>query len=507
MLKKRLLTQINMFWMKRQNMLTPEGFTKTTGKPNGMSRIFGKPYGATGLDYSPKMFILPKENKGKKNIKRAIAEWASVMAVSQTNYWLKYSNWVEDWQYELTWADQKKRIFGFEGQKLDSNCFQTNWTHALSGTMYYNFARTNGFNILESSVFTTLSSFYWEFVVEWREVISINDNIFTSFGGVSIGESFFQLGSYFNGNSGIANKIAGILVNPIMAINRWLDKKKGFNYKTPYKSNLSVEKEGIIQKTIKGNIKSNINIKLEIKDKSIDEISAQTQNVFFGKYIQYVKSGSNHLKGHGFLYSLFSGFDFYKKKAIIDNDSCLEYKYIDDSIFVETPTEFTDKVAILNLIGPYTELTYFGAFNISLINSFSLDFGLINAYSLNDYSKTEDISYTKATLYNYGYYYGFGFTFNSKLRLTYKRINLGLEFKYQSYNSVEGVDRFEDKIKNDFNIHDTKSMFKFDIGYKFNILPVGLRLILEDRCRYGIMKNISKKHKETKVYVRMDVFL
>jgi len=178
---------------------------------------------------------------------------------------------------------------------LDSNCFQTNWTHALSGTMYYNFARTNGFNILESSVFTTLSSFYWEFVVEWREVISINDNIFTSFGGVSIGESFFQLGSYFNGNSGIANKIAGILVNPIMAINRWLDKKKGFNYKTPYKSNLSfyfgsfflmndikepskdrnhfigfnsslnylpkVEKEGIIQKTIKGNIKSNINIK------------------------------------------------------------------------------------------------------------------------------------------------------------------------------------------------------------------------------------------------------
>jgi len=50
-------------------------------------------------------------------------------------------------------------------------------------------------------------------------------------------------------------------------------------------------------------------------------------------------------------------------------------------------------------------------------------------------------------------------------------------------------------------------MFKFDIGYKFNILPVGLRLILEDRCRYGIMKNISKKHKETKVYVRMDVFL
>ena len=35
-------------------MLMPKGFTKTAGILNSMSRIFGKPYSATGLGYSPK---------------------------------------------------------------------------------------------------------------------------------------------------------------------------------------------------------------------------------------------------------------------------------------------------------------------------------------------------------------------------------------------------------------------------------------------------------------------
>ena len=491
------------------------------------------------------MFLYPENNKRKekKKLKRAIAECASLMAVSQTNYWLKYSNWIEDWQYELSWADQKKRIFGLDGQKFDSNCFQTNWTHGLSGAMYYNFARTNGLNLLESSVFTTLTSFYWEFIVEWREVISINDNIFTSFGGISIGESFYQLGSYFNGKKGLINNIAGILTNPVMAINRWFDRNKNYSYFNPEKNEMSffvgtyflmndtkeqskdrnhffgfnssltylpdVDKKGITEKTIKGTIHSNINIKVEIKDKAIEEIIGQTRNVYFGKFNRIIKEyDSGYIKGHSYLYSLFSGFYFYKKRAIAENDSCMQYKYIDDSGLVETPTEFTDKLAVINMTGPYSEFNYyFGKAKISLINSLSLDFGLINAFALNKYSETEDISYTKATLFNYGYYYAFGYTFDSKFSFFYKRLNLNAGYKYQSYNSIEGFDRYEDKIINEFNIHDTKSTFSLDIGYKFNILPIGLKLILEDRYRKGTIKDITKLHKETKVYIRLDLYI
>lgn len=489
------------------------------------------------------LYTKKEDKKQKKTLTRAIIECGSGMAISQTNYWLQYSNWIEDWQYELNWKDQTNRIFKLDGQKFDSNCFFINWTHALSGAIYYNVARSNGLDIYESSIFTTIASLYWEFIVEWREVISINDNIVTSFGGISIGESIHQLGEYLHSKKGIVNNIAAIILNPFIAVNRWLDRNQGYTYNIPNKRNMNlffgsyflmedkaeaskdknyffgfnsslttlpiISKKGTKTKNIKGTILSNIDFKIEMKDKSVEEISAETINAYFGKYKHKIKKYSdNYLKGYSYFYSLFSGFEYFKKTETNKNYNCEEYKYIDESMYVETPTEFSDKLSIINMIGPYSEFNYYiGKGRLMFQNSISFDFGLINAFALNKYTETEDISYTKATLYNYGYYYAFGLTLNSKFSLEYNRFNIDLGYKYQNYNSIEGLDRYQDKIKNDFNIKDTKSTLKFDIGYKFNILPLGLKFIVEKRYRKGIMKHINTKKKETKVYIRMDLLL
>jgi hypothetical protein len=491
------------------------------------------------------MLIFPKDKtkKEKKNLKRAIAENVAVMSVSQVNYWLKYSNWIEDWQFELTWADQKKKLIDLEGYKFDSNCFRTNWTHGISGALYYNFARTNNLNVFESSLFATVTSFYWEMVVEWREVVSINDSIFTSFGGIGIGESFFQLGSYFAGRNGIVNKFAEIITNPVLALNRWLDRNKNYTYYKPQKREMmfyagnyfsmsdtgkpyknahqffgfsssltylpKIEKKGHIEKIIKGTILSDMGFRFEMKDGAVDDITAYTRNVYFGKYQHKITEyQKNSIKGAGSLYGLMSGFDFYKKRAIADNDDCQQYKYIDESMYVKTPTEFTDKLAVLNLIGGYTELFYyFNHGKIIYTGMFSVDFGLINTFALNEYSKTEPIAYTKATLYNYGYYYGIGFTLRSGVNISYRRVTVNLEYKYQKYNSIDGADRFQDKILHDFNIKDSKSILRFNIGYKLGQVPLGLKLMIESKYRKGIIENISNKEKETKVYVRLEVFL
>jgi hypothetical protein len=47
-----------------------------------------------------------------------VLECAAVFAYSQTKYWVTYEEWLEDWQYELTWEDQKKRFFSLEAWKL-----------------------------------------------------------------------------------------------------------------------------------------------------------------------------------------------------------------------------------------------------------------------------------------------------------------------------------------------------------------------------------------------------
>ena len=123
----------------------------------------------------------------KKKLGRAILECYALIAISQTNYWINYTDWIEDWQFRLRWEDQKMRLFTLDANRFDDNEFTTNWTHSLSGALYYNFSRSNNHTWLESFIFTSVASLYWEYLVEWREVVSVNDNIFTSFGGPSIG--------------------------------------------------------------------------------------------------------------------------------------------------------------------------------------------------------------------------------------------------------------------------------------------------------------------------------
>ena len=86
-------------------------------------------------------------------------------------------------QYELTWEDQKKRLLELEGVRFDSNAFQTNWTHAYAGAIYYSLGRINNLGVGESFLLSAFSSLYWETVVEWKEVFSVNDTIVTDFGG------------------------------------------------------------------------------------------------------------------------------------------------------------------------------------------------------------------------------------------------------------------------------------------------------------------------------------
>jgi hypothetical protein len=94
------------------------------------------------------------------------------------------------------WADQRERLFTFEAWRFDTNLFRVNWTHQLAGSLYYNFARANRLTWLESTLVTLCGALWWEFVTEWREVISINDLIFTTVGGYAGGEAFYQLGRF-----------------------------------------------------------------------------------------------------------------------------------------------------------------------------------------------------------------------------------------------------------------------------------------------------------------------
>ncbi|MDD8013405.1 MAG: DUF3943 domain-containing protein, partial [Acidobacteriota bacterium] len=165
----------------------------------------------------------PSRDGARPRAGRAFIEIGINLAVSTFNYWSKYTKFLEDWQFTLTWKDQKRKFFTSEGLRLDSNNMSLNWTHAWAGGLYYNWARTNRFSPFGSFLFSFGGSLFWEYIAEWREVASINDMIFTSAGGPAIGEPLFQIASHFRSRPGFLNRIACILVNPVLGINDAID--------------------------------------------------------------------------------------------------------------------------------------------------------------------------------------------------------------------------------------------------------------------------------------------
>lgn len=486
-----------------------------------------------------------KKVKNKKVGKAILINWSFILADS-IKYWSKYTKWLEDWQFKLTWKDQKRRFFTTEAIKFDSNPFMTNWTHGLSGAAFYNMARYYRLSIFESFLLELSSSLSWEYITEWREVISINDVFFSGVGGIHIGEPFFQYGKYLLSKKGLGNRILGYLINPVFAVNDLLGNRKWrMNFKEEYRNspdsylylgpeksiysgtdekNLSMIHLGIKTsflnipefednslKDFSGRIKntffSGISFDLSLSKEGVEEYRFETESVIFG----FAKKKFNDIfdnkrKGYRYYIGASTAFELFKKRAIAYYDKG-EYHY--DFTKSETPTQptlFTDKFAIINLLGPAFKLSLFsGDFKAGLSLNAYFDFALVNSMALNEYSKYYplNIEYKKTTLTHYGYYYAFGYTMKSQLSLSLRNIELTGLIKYQRYSSIESLDRFQENIKDDSEVIDSRTISRLELSFGIPKSPVSFIAAIENISRNGIFKSINYDENEKRIYTQV----
>jgi hypothetical protein len=487
------------------------------------------------------------KKESTKRFSRALLLSGILISVNSTKYWIKYSQWIEDWQFELTWNDQKRRWFSREGYKFDSNPFLTNWTHTLSGAIYFNFARYNRLSTLESSLFMLSTNLVWEFITEWREVISIGDNICTGIAGISIGEPLFWIGSYFTQKNGLLNSILGALFNPVVATNDILDKNKyrsdlhlerfskprfelffglkksSFqdNDSTQAQFNTGIEvryytiegygEPGSINQYMKDTLFSEISGDIAFGANNLEEYSFFTRALLFGWFKQNLKQNSvKELTGYNYILGAGTAFDFFKKKSTQYYDKG-EYHYdFEGGELPPQPTEFTDKLAVMNLIGPVFELSlYSGPFKLRTSVSAYFDFALINSLAINQYSTVYDLAdpRIKTTLSYYGYYYALGLTLASDLEISYNNIRLQGKIKYQTYDSIDGLDRFQDELDDDSNVRDTRLIYKISLGARLSRSPVTLLLAYECIDRKGWFKDITHSSTEDRIFTQLQISL
>jgi len=102
-----------------------------------------------------------------------------------------------DWDIKTMPEAIHKKLETGDMIRYDDNHYHTNTGHYWAGTSYYSAARTSGIGRLNSLLITFAASSFWETFGEYREVLSINDEINTTFGGFVMGETLFQISKIF----------------------------------------------------------------------------------------------------------------------------------------------------------------------------------------------------------------------------------------------------------------------------------------------------------------------
>lgn len=125
---------------------------------------------------------------------RALWEMGGGLALGTGGYWLLRRSNATDW-------DNPKPLSRFDGSAwvLDNNSIGVNFLgHPAMGGFAYSLARGNHHSVLGAYGYSFLTSFVWEFVIEFKEKVSANDVLVTPTTGVPLGEFFHKLGLYLD---------------------------------------------------------------------------------------------------------------------------------------------------------------------------------------------------------------------------------------------------------------------------------------------------------------------
>jgi len=174
-----------------------------------------------------------------------------------------------------TIRDNFKKGFVWDNDGIGTNMFM----HPYHGNLYFNAARSNGYNYWESGGFALGGSLMWEMLME-NEYPSANDIIATPVGGMAIGEVFYRtsdmvLDDRKKGWNRFGREFAAFLITPTKGLTRIINgdawRKRGTSGKQFGIPDVSVE------------ISSGVRV-LELRDNLFDTgVGSATQiNVEYG---------------------------------------------------------------------------------------------------------------------------------------------------------------------------------------------------------------------------------
>jgi hypothetical protein len=339
---------------------------------------------STGVDLS---FPLPvKEDFQDPNLARSVLQVSTLFGLGLA--WFYYEKDNQEDQLYNTRSALIERFTSLDAWKFDTNVYETNAVaHPLAGAGYYLIARTNGYSNLESLAFSYAGSAVWEYLIEYMEVVSINDMVFTPIGGMIIGENAYQLASFYAANYSNffpdwmvsdRSRYAGGLGRNGMASTIWhdLNYQAGVSYFDSGSTclNLGVDLELYGLRNLKrlGTTRgftdnapySHTVITADVSATEMKRFDMYVETSIFSYINQRIRDTESGAKGYSLILSMNTAWEY------------------DRRIF----SGFNDKVGIIHVLGPAVDFSLMkDSFLLRLKSSVFGDFSMIKSLGLMGY--------------------------------------------------------------------------------------------------------------------------
>lgn len=429
------------------------------------------------------------------------AEIGVVLGVQSLNYWAR------PWVNVQDWDDPKlsDRV-NFHAVRFDNNLAFTNFVlHPLAGGGYYWASRVNDATASEAMLYSALASAFWEFALEWREQVSVNDLIVTPAGGIPLGAFAFRLSDYLAsarpGTSvatdagaytfGLPRKFHSLEPDPRQGVGRLPPDSLGFSSAFWHRFQLGYERSAMVvdgepsarmntltadaelvamvgflrpghfHRFFAGDNFTEMHLRMTFGN---DDNEARFGGTLVGLYSQDFDVARHGTRGHAELIGLSNGMRY------------VEHNYAPAS----------DMYSATQLVGvSLGSWLASGALAARFLGDAHYDFAGVQPLALQDYRRAHPGETLKSVLEIQGYEYSMGPSARLRAEASAYGVTLSGYGDYARYVTVNGIDRTQGQFSREVNASDVIFEYGAALGAQLPWVPVYLRTSFDGVWRHS----------------------
>lgn len=465
---------------------------------------------------------------------RAAAEEVAVLAIGVIQYNSVQSNAV-DWDLGYDWASFRGKLTG-QSVRFDTNRFDTNMvTHPVAGTFYYIAARGNRLSLLESFLFADAASTVWEYVGEFREMVSINDLVVTPLSGMVVGETLTRLGVFLHrGRPSVVTSALGTMFAPSTSLHDWIDGVApardaevdglGLSRAVGHRFGARLGVAGVEASDGSRLFDARFAVESEIVDVERFNAPGRRATGFFdtgvsrlglegavngdglrdlqvdvlvspvGYYAHELRREGRELYGERFYVGATVGFDY----------GLHTYRPVLSA--VPSRDGDADQIAGVHAAGVTAAYTNRGrVFSLRTRIDAHPEFALVRSAALGAYeARGTSLSSLPSVAGFSGYSYTIGAVVAPTVEVGAGSLSLGAQARFESYWGIEGLDRHQEDVRDQVSSQDRRTLGRVYLSYA-PLDALSARVTLERRGRDGVLGDVGEKRTEWALSTTMGV--